>query len=298
MPDLKENTAAKKYRIKLDVDNKNDARIIAFSYIFPQSIVLDVGCACGDFGVLLNQDKNCTVYGMEYNAGSIKVAEKTNAYRQIQKFDLNKLEENNFDNYHEYFTCIAFIDVLEHLMEPDVVLKKFKTFLKKDGFFIISIPNIGHCSIKAKLLLNDFTYTEMGILDKTHVRFFTYKSIVSLFSSLALEIEESKGVLSDVMFHEPGSNNHLPFAVKRLIYQDPHSYVFQYVMKVKPSNLDPIRLHQHNQQKIQIKWNTIMATIGKMRFQRVARTFFPPKFLPINAGKKFYSLLKRFTHLF
>ena len=78
--------------------------------------------------------------------------------------------------YEKYFDIIVFADILEHLKEPLEVLKRYKKYLKDDGYIIISIPNIANWKIRFKSLLGRFEYNEYGILDSGHLRFFNEKS--------------------------------------------------------------------------------------------------------------------------
>ena len=76
---------------------------------------------------------------------------------------------------------IILADVIEHLHNPEETLARLIPYLKKDGSFLCSIPNLMHMSVISPLLQGRFDYTEAGILDKTHLRFFTLDSIVKLF---------------------------------------------------------------------------------------------------------------------
>jgi 2-polyprenyl-3-methyl-5-hydroxy-6-metoxy-1,4-benzoquinol methylase len=80
----------------------------------------------------------------------------------------------------EYFDYIIFGDVLEHLNAPDKVLIKIREYMKKNSKLIISVSNIMHISVLLPLLRGEFHYEEAGILDKTHIKFFTLKSIISM----------------------------------------------------------------------------------------------------------------------
>jgi hypothetical protein len=72
--------------------------------------------------------------------------------------------------------------VIEHLYDPAVVLKKVKPLLKKDGLVIISTPNIANWLVRLRLLFGLFDYKDEGVMDKTHIRFFTLKSLKKLIS--------------------------------------------------------------------------------------------------------------------
>lgn len=89
-----------------------------------------------------------------------------------------------------YFDFIIFADVLEHLRFPLHTLVNFRKYLKKDGKIFISVPNIANYRVRMNLLIGRFDYTEIGILDKTHIRFFTKKTIKQIINDAGLKMEK------------------------------------------------------------------------------------------------------------
>ena len=87
------------------------------------------------------------------------------------------------------FDAILYGDVLEHLIDPLRVLVELDRALAPDGFVIISVPNIAHLYIRLLLLLGRFDYLDRGILDNTHLRFFTERSLRTLIADAGLVIE-------------------------------------------------------------------------------------------------------------
>lgn len=259
------------YKIDLNLQDKNDARIIAYDFIEDKSTVLDVGCACGDFGVLVSREKQCRVYGMEYDRASIKIAEETKVFTNLHEVDLNTFDIEEYKGYCDFFDYITLLDVLEHTINPDQVLLKMKKFLKRNGFFIISLPNISFGEIKINILKDDFTYTDMGILDRTHLKFFTYKTIIHFFTTLNLEICQSNVKVFDFSTN----NNVVPFYIKKYIENNPHSYVYQYVMKVTPSDLCHVELFDLNSKRMQIEWTTIKQQLKVNRKFKWANKLLP-----------------------
>lgn len=96
-----------------------------------------------------------------------------------------------------YFDYILFGDVLEHLKNPGQTLRRLKPFLKKNGRIIASIPNVMHMSVIVGLLKGTAAYQKSGILDETHLRFFTFKTALELFEKTGFQIEKTKGVLDN-----------------------------------------------------------------------------------------------------
>ena len=279
------------YKISLDVERVNDVRIMAYDYIDENSTVLDVGCACGDFGELINRDKGCIVHGMEYDAGSIDIAMHTNAYEAVHQVDLNTFDESKYTQYHQNFDTIVLLDVLEHILNPEEVLHSLKKYLKEDGFFIISLPNVAFCDIKIGLLQDEFTYTDTGILDKTHLKFYTYKSISSMVTRMGLEIYACQPKV-DYFSIQTGN---VPRSVIRYIKKDPHSFVYQYLIKVSPTLEDVKVLRQLNDTKMVIKWPMISQIIKKLKRRRQIATLFPKDTVQYKIAKKLKSFLKKDT---
>jgi 2-polyprenyl-3-methyl-5-hydroxy-6-metoxy-1,4-benzoquinol methylase len=236
---------------KVDIISPNDARYIIMSYINDGKKVLDVGAACGDLAVALKKEKSVQVWGMEYDLGSIALAKDTGMYEEVYQVDLNAFNAADFGQFVGSFDYIVFGDVLEHILAPKKTLETFKQFLKSDGKFLLSIPNIAHASIKSNLLLDDFTYTPTGLLDETHIRFFSRKTIPAFLGDIGLEINNISVTYRDKMGFQP-TNPYakLPTAVRRQIFQNYHSYVVQYVMEVGMSAASPEKLFAINAKEL------------------------------------------------
>lgn len=146
--------------------------------------VLEIGCDCG--ATLLeirNRYPHATVYGSELNEKAAMVAS------HIANVQINNIEEQNLDFSPETFDYIIFGDVLEHLHDPLKTIQYCKGLLKKNGYIIASIPNLMHVSVMEGLLRGNFTYTETGLLDKTHIHFFTSNEIKRLCEAGGYEVE-------------------------------------------------------------------------------------------------------------
>ena len=147
--------------------------------------ILDVGCATGLLGqkILCN---NLPKYlgGIEINSQSAREAKRY--YDKIVIGDIEDLAYLPFEN--NFFDIIICSDILEHLRDPLTVLKKLASYLKVGGFFLISVPNVAFILIRKSLLFGNFNYTNSGILDKNHLRFFTVKSLLGLLSKTDLRI--------------------------------------------------------------------------------------------------------------
>lgn len=148
--------------------------------------ILDVGCGAGKTGQVLWEKGFKEVYGMEVNFAAADQARPF--YREVHVCDIEKGE---IPFPEKYFDCILYGDVLEHLLDPWGVLKKHREILRDDGVIICSIPNIRYYKIlKSLVFKGQWEYTDLGILDRTHLRFFTLKTIEDMFYETGFEIQK------------------------------------------------------------------------------------------------------------
>jgi len=154
------------------------------------SRVLDVGCGAGSFGKLLKQNSQVEVWGLELDKGAAAEASKVldNVIVGDATSELKKLPDRSFD-------AIIFNDVLEHLYDPYSLLVVAKDKLSYKGLIVCSIPNVRFYRTLYRLLVKkDWKYEELGILDKTHIRFFTKASIQCMFAELGFDLIVVKGI--------------------------------------------------------------------------------------------------------
>lgn len=171
-----------------DENIKNDSHIAVVRQIKENSTVLDIGCASGILGATIVKYKNCIIDGIEYDKKACEVASSKNVYRDIYNFsisDANGVDYQKFINLKRKYDYIVFADVLEHLVNPWDAIVNVSKMLNKDGAIIISLPNIAHLDIIRALINNEFNYTKWGILDKTHLRFFTPSSFKDMIDNIA-----------------------------------------------------------------------------------------------------------------
>lgn len=142
----------------------------------PGQWVLDVGCGEGGLGQILKQ-KGCRVVGIEVEPRAAVEAEKH--YDRVFVGDMDTLDLPFAGESFDHIVCA---DVLEHLRNPWEVLDRLCPLLKPQGRLVASIPNIRNTETVAELLRGNFTYTGWGIMDETHLRFFTRQSIEKMFT--------------------------------------------------------------------------------------------------------------------
>lgn len=144
--------------------------------------VLDIGCATGSMGEFLIKEKQCVVYGVETRAEEAKIASKILTGVVATDIEQESSVERILDMVKgEKFDVILATSVIEHLRDQSGFLKTCKKLLKQNGIIVASTPNIAHWTMRLSLLKGNFDYTEYGILDNTHLHFFTIKTFRQLF---------------------------------------------------------------------------------------------------------------------
>lgn len=148
--------------------------------------VLEVGCNTGYFTELL-RNNGCEVVGIEIDH---RAANK--ARQHAKKIVIGDIEDENLlYQIEKQFDVILFMHILEHLIDPWCVLERVKTLLRPDGFVIITIPNVACWYIRKELFLKGkFEYADIGILDRTHLRFFTFTTAKKLIWDSGYQIED------------------------------------------------------------------------------------------------------------
>jgi methionine biosynthesis protein MetW len=161
-----------------------DAAGIVIKWITSASRVLDIGCADGTFAAELKQRLACHVVGVEPNPDRAAAA----AQRGI---DVHRgYFTSDLASSLDPFDIVLFMDVLEHVPDPVELLTLARSALRPGGRVIVSVPNVAHWTVRGKLLFGRFDYRPTGIMDATHLRWFTAKTIASVVSSAGFTIQQ------------------------------------------------------------------------------------------------------------
>jgi 2-polyprenyl-3-methyl-5-hydroxy-6-metoxy-1,4-benzoquinol methylase len=147
--------------------------------------ILDVGAASGYLGKIW-RSKGHYVAGIEYDAAT---AEKARGF--YDDFQIANAETYEFP-YRGEFDYIVFADVLEHLRDPAAVLRRCIPALKDSGTIVISTPNVANWIVRLSLLAGRFDYMDRGILDRTHLRFFTLRTLKQMMAEAGCTVKEVK----------------------------------------------------------------------------------------------------------
>lgn len=215
-----------KYDLELDI-NINTSHALMLQRIKENSRVLEFGSASGYMTKYLKNELNCEVTCVEIDTEAAAKAE-IYAHKMIVA-DLEMLDQwtTHLTGVYDY---ILFADVLEHLRNPKKVLEMAVSFLETNGTVMTSVPNISHNAIIMELLQGKFDYQSTGLLDDTHVHFFTRKSVFDILEDCDLSVVEWLTTLrtpESTEFHQ--SYEQFPVNVSQYLKSRKDGDVYQYV---------------------------------------------------------------------
>jgi methionine biosynthesis protein MetW len=170
-----------RYERCLDDD---DAGAIIVEMIPVKSRVLDVGCGTGVIAARIRDARQADIIGIEPNRERATFASARDLKVYSAPFTEKLLQGIGL------FDVIVFADVLEHVEDPASLLRTAKKGLRPGGVIIASIPNVAHWSVRWGLMRGHFDYQDCGILDATHLRWFTKETVKRLFVAEGLTIVE------------------------------------------------------------------------------------------------------------
>lgn len=185
---LTEKSAHIKYQRKLFVGSSHSWALKHLRALPSKSTILDIGAGSGFVGELLMGEGITNVHAVEIDQ---QAREHIGRFYSATFKTLTEAPDNSYD-------AIVLLDVLEHTPSPEEFLKVALQKLKSGGKVLISVPNIAHWSVRFPLLLGFFDYQERGLLDKTHLQFFTRKRLKQLISSYGLNPLESSSSIEPI----------------------------------------------------------------------------------------------------
>lgn len=197
--------------------------------------VIEVGCSSGAMAREFKKiNPSCNYFGLEIDAGYTELARRYCDAAETLDIEAAGTE---FYQAHGERDCWVFGDALEHLKDPWKVLRNIRSVIPDDGCVVACIPNAQHWSIQAKLAIGDFRYEESGLLDKTHLRWFTRQTIMELFAHTGFELAAGWPRI----FDDPNRDRFLPMIGEMATAAgcDPHTAMddampLQYVVRAVP----------------------------------------------------------------
>jgi 2-polyprenyl-3-methyl-5-hydroxy-6-metoxy-1,4-benzoquinol methylase len=196
---------------------------------YQPSRVLDVGCSGGLLSELL-RDRGHRVTGVDH-------LEIPGVEKRVDEFVQADLEQGLPDEVGTGYDLAVAADVLEHLRNSDQLLREMGSRLNDDGKIVISVPNFGHWYPRLRTVLGIFDYDQRGILDKTHVRFFTRRSLLRMITKNGFKVlrMEMTGLPVDVVSGKRSPLKRLVLAVDAMLVRlRPTMFAYQFVVEVAP----------------------------------------------------------------
>ncbi len=152
--------------------------------------VLDVGCGAGSFGQAVKTRFQAEVWGIEVSKEAGRKAEEV-----LDRVLVGNIESGELPLPRGYFDCIVFNDVLEHLQNPWQALARLRDSLKDEGYVVASIPNVRfYRNMRDLVFRKKWEYTDAGLMDRTHLRFFTCSTMKDMFEKSGYEVVYIKGL--------------------------------------------------------------------------------------------------------
>jgi 2-polyprenyl-3-methyl-5-hydroxy-6-metoxy-1,4-benzoquinol methylase len=224
-----------RYDTDVDLSNRNNSHTLMVELVGGTKRVLDVGCATGYLARALTE-RGCTVSGVEFDP---EAAEEARPH--LERLLIGNLETMDLAGAFgdDRFDIIVFGDVLEHLRDPLPVLRGAKALLADRGSVVASIPNIAHGSVRLALLAGRFDYQDLGLLDSTHVRFFTRSSIEDLFREAGMVPIDVRRTTAG-FFDTPVAVREDEFApeVVDAVRADSEAMTYQFVLRAVPDDAE------------------------------------------------------------
>ncbi len=205
--------------------------------------VLELGCAAGAMSAVMSGHYGCRVTGIEFEGPAAESARRFCV--RVEQADLDQpgwaggFQQGGFDR-------IVAADVLEHLRDPLGCARQLRGLLTPEGRLIVSVPNIAHGGVLAALLLGDFTYRETGLLDRTHIHFFTASTLCRLLDEAGFAVDHLETVDTGPWHPEFSAYwDQLPPEVRDALAQNPMGRAYQVIVCARaasgavPEDADP-----------------------------------------------------------
>lgn len=241
------NSTRYTYEVKDTDETTHYGRLL--NRVGAKKVVLELGASTGYLSEVMTKQFGCSVYGVEIDPIAAEEARPKCADIKIADLDVSDVTTMFPDKQFDVALCA---DVLEHLRNPERTLKQVRKLLKPDGYIIASIPNISHGSIQLALLSGRFPYRSMGLLDETHVKFFTRQLVEEVFDQAGFKIDSVERnrwsafttEVADSLAHDPYFDS-----CSQPLSLNPESDTYQFIVRASlkpetPADIEPKTRHK------------------------------------------------------
>lgn len=214
------------YLRSIKQDERTSLSVLA-SFVHQDATILDLGCGSGALGQYLAQTRGSISDGLTWSETEAQHARPH--YRHVEVADLDTCDLVTLFPAQGY-DFIVCADVLEHLRQPERILNACRSLLKPDGRLLTSVPNAGYAGLVAELLQGEFRYREEGLLDRTHLRFFTRRSLARFLGEERWALESLDTIRREMPESEfKAVFDQLPPAVARYLLAVPDALTYQFI---------------------------------------------------------------------
>ena len=167
--------------------------------------LIEIGCSSGALAreFKKNNEFVCDYFGVEIDAANARLAQRY--CDQTAVLDIEEADED-FWKEHSHRDCWIFGDTLEHLRDPWRILRNIRAVIPPHGAVVACIPNAQHWSLQVRINTGDLRYGDSGLLDRTHIRFFTLQTILEMFQQTGFQVTAGQPRI----FNEPQRDKFLP----------------------------------------------------------------------------------------
>ena len=212
-------------------DERTSLSVLA-SMMHPGAAMLDLGCGSGALGQYVAMKQGVVADGITWSEAEANHARPH--YRQVEVADLEDCDLATLfaGKKYDYIVCA---DVLEHLRNPENILGQARNMLTPGGKVLISVPNASYSGLIAELIQGEFLYREEGLLDRTHLRFFTRRSLARFLQDHGWQLEALDTIHRDLPDSEFRSRfDSLPPAVARQLLAGDDALSYQFIAAAEP----------------------------------------------------------------
>ena len=216
------------YSVDVDPGRVNNSHSFVVQLVGTGKSVLELGAASGHVTRVL-VDRGNSVTAVESDAACSDSLASIATEVLITDLDWLSLAD---DLRGRTFDVIVAGDVLEHTKRPELVLAQLHLLLAPGGYVVVSLPHLAHGDVRLALLSGQFPYSDHGLLDKTHLKFFTRSTILELFSSTGYKVDELYGTTTPLGTTELKIDlTRFSSEILRAVHESPDSDVYQFVVK-------------------------------------------------------------------
>lgn len=210
----------------------DDAHTILMRLIPSAANVLELGCASGYLSGYMEQKLGCRVTGLEADPAATTIARTRCS--EVYTVDLDAPDALDCTRASAPYDVLFAAAVLEHLKYPERLLRAAHDLLKPGAQVIVSLPNVAHWSVRLRLLLGHFDYTDYGVMDKTHLKLYTLNSGRALLSDQGYSLEQVFIAGSGLQNALNGLARHWGRVLPRLVLPGLLGYELIYLARYRP----------------------------------------------------------------